>query len=82
VVRDKSQKVIRSTNSLVTSSKKRKDLRALSEVAGLGTLKKSGNNNQEKQVMRQQTKQKPTVLIVTAFFVLIVSTRSIKLFNE
>jgi len=52
----KNQPAIRSANSLITSSKKRKDLSALSEAAVLATMRKSVNNNQEKQVMRHQRK--------------------------
>ncbi len=54
LVPDNDQQVVWSANSLITSSKKRKDLIAMSKDAVPAATRKSDNNNQEKQVMRQQ----------------------------
>ncbi len=56
LIRDNNQQAERSANEPIISSKKRKDLRAMSEDAVLAALRKSGNNNQDKQVMRQKRK--------------------------
>ena len=48
------QQAKRSANSRVISSKKNKDLIAMSEDVVLAVTRKTGNNNQEKHAMQQQ----------------------------
>jgi len=56
LIRGKNQQAILSANLLITSSKKRKNLTAMSEDAVLAATTKSDNNSQERQVIRQQRK--------------------------
>ncbi len=77
----KNQPAIRSANSLITSSNKRKNLGAMSAETAPPTMPREGHNSQEKRALWQQRKLKPSVLTVINFFVLIVLT-SFMLWNK